>query len=98
MEWERYFPGEGDGIDRFYDVHSVDGGYIVAGQNDSFGGAEFDVWLLRVGENGDCGDRDADASSNVVNTSATVTDSTATVTDSTATVTDTNATVRQQEP
>ena len=52
LEWEKYFGGT------FYDRgHSVqvtsDGGYIIAGETESFGAGKSDVYLIKTNSNGE---------------------------------------------
>jgi uncharacterized delta-60 repeat protein len=49
--WQKTYGGSGD--DQFRSIEQTsDGGYIVAGETNSFGAGEADVWLLKLGSNG----------------------------------------------
>jgi hypothetical protein len=52
-EWDRTFgdPGKGDGASSVQ--LTTDGGYVVAGQTDSQGAGRYDMWILKLDENGD---------------------------------------------
>jgi uncharacterized Fe-S cluster protein YjdI len=51
IAWEKRYGGSGEDI-----AHSIrqtsDGGYIVAGESNSFGGGDKDVWVLRIASTG----------------------------------------------
>jgi len=49
--WEKTFGGSGD--DGAYSIQqTTDGGYIVAGLTNSFGAGSYDVYIIKLGENG----------------------------------------------
>jgi uncharacterized delta-60 repeat protein len=88
-----------------------DGGYIVAGNSDSFGAGDNDFWVLKLKSDGTIS-FDPASGAQVANTNAVPADTdavptdtavtgvttSATVTDTNATVTGTNATIVQQAP
>lgn len=52
IEWERTFGGPKQ--DGFTSIEKAsDGGYVICGFSNSFGAGDFDVWLLKVGSEGD---------------------------------------------
>ncbi|MDP8205843.1 MAG: T9SS type A sorting domain-containing protein [Candidatus Electryonea clarkiae] len=50
--WTRTFGG--DGYDLGCEIHqTTDGGFIIVGTTESFGGGDYDAWLIKMDENGD---------------------------------------------
>jgi hypothetical protein len=71
---------------------SLDGGYIVAGETQSFGDGYYDFWVLKLEADGD-----VEGCSIISSTSAEPATTSATVSDTSATPNDTNATVQNTE-
>ncbi len=87
VTWQKTYGGPGD--DFAYGVQqTTDGGYIVVGETTSFGAGSYDIWLLKVENDGSL----ADCPLGKV-TNATVTDTAVSGITSTATVTVTTASV-----
>lgn len=53
-EWARIYGGQGDDDARFV-IQTSDGGYVVAGDTDSFGKGMHSIWLLKLSSDGDIG-------------------------------------------
>ncbi len=52
VEWQKTYGGEGD--DYAYSIEQTsDGGYIIAGETDSFGAGGNDLWVLKLNSIGD---------------------------------------------
>jgi uncharacterized repeat protein (TIGR02543 family) len=51
VEWEKTYGGRGEDV-AYCIRQTADGGYIVAGYTDSFVGANYDLWVLKLDLNG----------------------------------------------
>jgi uncharacterized delta-60 repeat protein len=110
VSWQKTYGGASG--DAAYSIQQTsDGGYIVAGETDSFGAGGRDAWVLKLASDGtipfnpasgaqmtDTAAVPVDTNCTVADTTATVADTEATVTDTNATVVDTDATIQQQAP
>jgi uncharacterized delta-60 repeat protein len=108
VEWQKAYGGSGG--DMACSVQQTsDGGYIVAGYTESFGTVGGDLWVVKLGFDGDIvwlpGSGASTTTTNITpvnstpssrNTSATLGTSTATVAGTTATISDTDAAVKVQ--
>ncbi len=87
VQWAKTYGGRDS--DYAYSIQQTfDGGYIVAGETLSFGAGSYDVWVLKLDENGNITDCPSMGTSN-----ATVNTTTVTPADTNATPIDTNATI-----
>ena len=62
IQWQKAYGGSG--LDIAYSIKQIsDGGYIIAGQTDSYGAGGHDIWFLKLDANGfisdDCSSQDA---------------------------------------
>jgi hypothetical protein len=51
--WDKTYGGTD--VDKAYSIqHTEDGGFVVAGETNSFGAGDYDVWILKLDKNGHC--------------------------------------------
>jgi stress response protein SCP2 len=98
VTWQKTYGGSGNDY-AWFAQQTSDGGYIVAGDSESFGQGGRDAWILKLDSSGSIGSCPfegistasvTDTAATVIDTSVTPITSTATTTITTATVTDTN--------
>jgi len=99
VTWQKTYGGTGNDY-AWFAQQANDGGYIVAGDSESFGQGGRDAWILKLDSSGSIGSCPfegistasvTDTAATVIDTSVTPITSTATITNTTATVTDTTA-------
>jgi hypothetical protein len=97
VAWQKTYGGSGNDY-AWFAQQAYDGGYIVAGDSESFGQGGRDAWILKLDSSGSIGSCPfegisaasvTDTAATVIDTSVTPITSTATTTNTTATVTDT---------
>ena len=97
VTWQNTYGGTGNDY-AWFAQQANDGGYIVAGDSESFGLGGRDAWILKLDSSGSIGSCPfegistasiTDTAATIIDTSVTPITSTATITNTTATVTDT---------
>ena len=97
VTWQKTFGGKNHESANFVQQTS-DGGYVVAGNTLSFGGGDYDLWVLKIDSTGSAGSCPFEGTSTATGSNTDVTPATTTVTPGTSSVTGVNATIVPVEP